>query len=184
MAATFFAVVGGSGVGKDTVINGAKPKLVETGAFHFPRRWITRAPDPLGENHHSVTPEMFDQMRQAGAFCLWWGAHELQYGISSQVHDQLNEGQNVIANISRNSVPEANRTFPRIEVLEITAGRELREARLKARGRENQEQIVNRSNRCVERSWAGNLTVVEIANDSTIEVAVNRFVAAVTGLSD
>ena len=76
------AVVGPSGVGKDSVMAGliaARPDM------RLVRRTITRAPDLGGEDYDAVTPEAFAEAARNGAFCVHWSAHGLSYGIPADV---------------------------------------------------------------------------------------------------
>ncbi|MEM9278277.1 MAG: phosphonate metabolism protein/1,5-bisphosphokinase (PRPP-forming) PhnN [Pseudomonadota bacterium] len=184
MSGIFFAVVGASGVGKDTVIGEAKFVLDETGRYHFPQRIITRAPDEAGENHQSVTVAQFQIMQDEDAFCLSWRAHELYYGLPKEIFKLLQKGRHVVANISRKSVLEAAGMFENFEVLEIIANPEARAERLQERARETADQIANRQARKVEKDWAGDLTVSEIDNNGTVKQAVDVFVETVLSLSD
>lgn len=72
------AIVGPSGVGKDSVIEAllaAAPNLQRV------RRVITR-PDGAGaEDFERVSVEEFRRMEDRGAFALSWVAHGLRYGV-------------------------------------------------------------------------------------------------------
>ena len=73
------AIVGPSGVGKDSLIEGVRNRLPQV---HFMQRIITRAADAGGESHRAVTAEEFAALRQAGDLLFDWQAHGLEYGIS------------------------------------------------------------------------------------------------------
>ena len=75
------AVVGPSGVGKDSVLRGLQRALPGT---HLVRRVITRAPDLGGEDYDAVSVEVFKERARRGDFALHWGAHGLFYGIHAQ----------------------------------------------------------------------------------------------------
>ena len=73
-----FAVVGPSGAGKDTLIQGA---LAARPDLRLVRRVITRPTDAGGEDFEGVTEDDFAARRRAGDFALHWQAHGLSYGI-------------------------------------------------------------------------------------------------------
>src|SRR5271165_6732831 len=53
-------VVGPSGAGKDSLLNGARAAFAGDARVHFVRRVITRPADPEGEDHEPVTEAEFD----------------------------------------------------------------------------------------------------------------------------
>lgn len=137
----FIAVVGPSGVGKDSVIEGIcahRPELRRA------RRVITRPPAAGGEPFDSVDAATFARMEREGAFVLSWGAHGLFYGIPARVRSELAAGSDVIANLSRGVLGQAASRFPRLTVLSIVAAPEVLAARLAARGREAEADISRR----------------------------------------
>ena len=85
MSGTFFAVVGPSGAGKDSLIAFAKDRLADDLRFAFPARCITRPVGAGGEDHIEIAPDAFADLRAAGGFVLDWEAHGLCYGIPSDV---------------------------------------------------------------------------------------------------
>lgn len=183
----FFAVVGASGTGKDSVLNAAHETLEPTGAFHFAKRVITRRADAGGEAHDSLTETAFHQSINNNELALWWRAHGLYYGLPATVIQRLNDGTHVIANISRTTVPTAAEMFTRFEVVEITALPETISQRLTLRGRENEDQIAARQRRDVGKAWSKHVAVCQIPNDGTLEDTVNaftRFILNRTGQTD
>ena len=70
MAGTLFFVVGPSGIGKDTLLRGAKEALRNDPDFAFARRTITRSADLGDEGHLSVTPDEFAQLSKTGGFLI------------------------------------------------------------------------------------------------------------------
>lgn len=170
------AVVGPSGVGKDSVMAGlrdARPDLTPV------RRTITRAPELGGEDYEAVTVPEFDRLRAAGGFALHWRAHGLFYGIPSGSLDTVGAGRDLLANLSRGALPEAARIFPRLTVLSITASAATLAARLAGRGRESTEDIARRLDRAAQPlPDLSGVEVVTIHNDGTLDDAVAQAVRA------
>lgn len=169
----FIAVVGPSGVGKDSVMEAlcvAMPDMVRC------RRVITRAPEAGGEDYQPVTVSAFQDQVKAGQFALWWEAHGLYYGIPASVGDDLAAGRDVIANLSRSKLKEAANLFPAFVVLSITAPAQVLARRLAARGRESEEDIAARLARST-LTVPDTLPVITLVNDTTLEACVNQALA-------
>ncbi|MEM7505942.1 MAG: phosphonate metabolism protein/1,5-bisphosphokinase (PRPP-forming) PhnN [Pseudomonadota bacterium] len=147
MSGRFIAVVGPSGVGKDSVM---RALAAEEPRLHLTRRIITRPADAGGENHRAVTVAEFEKLRAEGAFALAWSAHGHAYAIPASVDHVLGNGQDLLANLSRGALVEARARFRRVEVLWLSARAEVLAARLAERGRESREQIAGRLARNVE----------------------------------
>lgn len=179
MPGTLFLVVGPSGVGKDTLLNGAREALEGTW-FRFPRRVITRPADAGGEDHTPATDASFEDMVSSGAFLHHWQAHGLRYGIPGDVVSDLESGVNVVINTSRLEVEAFRREVPRTVVIYINASADVIAARLRARGRETEEEINRRLKRIVEQS-AHSEGAVEILNDTTVEEGTEKLVEVITG---
>jgi ribose 1,5-bisphosphokinase len=145
-AGTFVCVVGPSGAGKDTLIDGASRALAGDGRFVFPRRVVTRPP-PAFEDHDAMTSEAFQAAARDGAFALSWSAHGLSYGIPDTVVADLSVGRVVVCNLSRQAVPEAHRSLGMVRTILITAPRSVLRERLMARSREDSEDLEARLGR-------------------------------------
>ena len=168
------AVVGPSGVGKDSVMAGliaARPDLVRV------RRVITRPCDAGGEDHEAVSPALFAARAAGGEFALHWQAHGLSYGIPREVTHVLAGGRDAVANLSRAMLARADSVFPGMHVLHVTASPTALAARLAARGRESRAEIARRMARSVPPLPQG-LTVSEIDNSGDLSLAVAAALAA------
>ncbi|SMX47967.1 phosphonate metabolism protein/1,5-bisphosphokinase (PRPP-forming) PhnN [Maliponia aquimaris] len=168
------AVVGPSGVGKDSVLAGIAAQAPE---MRLVRRVITRAPDLGGEVFDAMTPEAFAEAVAQGAFCLHWDAHGLRYGIPARVLDEVRTGMDCLANLSRSTLAEAAATFPRLLVLHITAAPEVLARRLADRGRESGDDIARRL-RDAAKPLPPGLRTVTLSNDGPLPQTVARALAA------
>jgi thymidine phosphorylase len=176
-AGTFYLVVGPSGVGKDTLLDGARATLRDNERFVFARRIITRAADAGGEDHEAVTPAEFARRKQAGDFLLTWPAHGLEYGLSASLAGELAKGRDVVANGSRATIAELAARVPRLVVVEVTAPAELVAMRLRERGRETAEQIAGRLARATP-PLPPQVEKIIVANDTDAATGIARLVAA------
>lgn len=175
---TFFLVVGPSGAGKDSLIDGARTLLEPTGRYIFARRVVTRPAGSPGEDHEAATDEAFDAREAKGDFLITWGAHGLRYGLPAELKRLVEAGRNVIANGSRATIAALAGHLPRFVVVEVTAPPEVLAARIAGRGRESGEAIEKRLSRTVEPRPEG-IRAATICNDQSVEIGVERFVAAV-----
>lgn len=173
-AGCLIAVVGPSGVGKDSVMASlitARPEM------RLVRRTITRAPGLGGEDYDAVTPDAFAKAAESGAFCVYWSAHGLSYGIPADVLTDVQRGRDCLANFSRSALEQATEVFPNMTVLNITASPATLARRLAGRGRETEAEIAARlaqADKCLPTG----LDVVTIANDGALEDTVAQAFAA------
>jgi thymidine phosphorylase len=180
----FFFVVGPSGVGKDTLIEGARAALGPSGAYVFARRVITRPADAGGEAHEAATEAEFAARERAGGFLATWRAHGLRYGLPATLCDDIATGRHVVANGSRAVVAELAPHLPRFAVVSITAARGVRAGRIAARGRESGAAVAARLEREVVALAPPGISVLEVANDGSIADGVARFVAALSAAAE
>jgi ribose 1,5-bisphosphokinase len=166
-----FAIVGPSGAGKDTLIEGAlrlRPDL------RLIRRVITRPTGAGGEDFLGVTEADFATRLSRGDFALHWQAHGLSYGIPKA---QLAAPGDVIFNGSRAALPQAVQVFPNLRVILVTAPDPILAARLAARGRETEADIRQRLTRAAFTLPAG-ITAQTVINDGALETGIDRLLAA------
>ena len=177
MRGILFLVVGPSGVGKDSLLDGARAALAADRRYVFPQRVITRLADAGGEAHRAVGVERFAELRAAGAFALAWYANGLDYAIPVEIESALAEGRHVVVNVSRTIVDDARRRYRPLRVIAVTAPAEIVAARLTGRGRETAEEIAQRLAR-------GALALPEgpdvdvVVNDGSLTDGVARMLAA------
>lgn len=173
MSGVFVAVVGPSGVGKDTLINFARAQLAGDPGFVFVRRVITRTADAASEDHDSMDRDVFAAAEAAGAFALAWHAHGLRYGLPIAVDEAIAAGKVVVANMSRQMLGALRARYARCVVVEVWAQPDVVAQRLMARGRESAEAIAAR----LARPQPGVEGAVRIENSGARETAGEALVA-------
>lgn len=171
MTGRLLAFVGPSGVGKDSVMAG----LAARAGIGLVRRVITRPSAAGGEDFDGVSEEDFARRVAAGDFALHWPAHGLQYGIPKSGLAPLAEGQDLIINLSRAVLPEAQAALPLVVFL-LSAPREVLAARLAARGRESAEEIARRLDRA-DMGVPEGVHFHEIDNSGPLEASVDAAMA-------
>lgn len=174
MTGRLIAVVGPSGVGKDSLMAelvAAMPTL------QLVRRTITRPAGQSGEDYDALLPHAFAAEAAAGAFALHWEAHGLTYGIPVDALRDVHAGKDCLANLSRGALARAAEAFPALIVLNITAHPDVLAARLKARGRETTEGITNRLSQA-EKPLPDGLDVITLSNDGPLDATVRAAIAA------
>ena len=173
------AVVGPSGVGKDSVMRGIVRCLPR---MHLVRRVITRAPDLSGEEYDAVPVPQFLDMVEYGAFAVHWRAHGLWYGIPQTVRYQLSEGTDCLANFSRKALQAGAEIFPDFTVLNVTAKPETLALRLAGRGRESEAEIAKRLAKA-DTPLPDGLHVMHLCNDGPLETTIARAVSMLRPVS-
>lgn len=178
----FFLVVGPSGAGKDSLMDGARQQL-PSDQFVFAKRIITRPPGMIGEDYQSCDPATFAQKAKEGAFLMTWQAHGYQYGLDRSLLEQQHQGRHVIANGSRAAVSEmANQVrqlIPNFVVVLVTAPIDVLADRLAKRGRESRSDIKQRLERHVH-PLPEEIEVLTVANDASLDEGIKRFTSTIT----
>lgn len=165
-------IMGPSGAGKDSVINGLRELLLPEGNWFFAQRMITRSSTAGGENHQEISPSIFQKLKTKNFFSFDWHSHGLHYGIGP-IDIILQTGSHVVINGSREYFSQALTAFPELIPVHITAPVDVLATRLAARGRESQEQIRNRLLRAKEFECTTQETITVI-NDGPLAIAVDQ----------
>ena len=174
----FFLVVGPSGAGKDSLMDGARARLPRD-QFVFAKRVITRPPGMVGEDYVSCDPNTFVQKKNSGEFLVTWQAHGYYYGLESSLHKHQQRGKHIVANGSRAMVGEISSTVENLVVVLVTAPIDLLAKRLAKRGRETETEIQKRLTR-ESLPFPDHVEVLTVSNDASLEAGIERFVSAVT----
>jgi ribose 1,5-bisphosphokinase len=174
--ARLFAIVGPSGAGKDTLIEGA---LALCPDLRRVRRVITRPVALGGEDFLAVTEADFAKRHAEGDFALSWQAHGLHYGIERA---QLTGSGTILFNGSRTILPDASRMFPALRIILVTAPTSVLADRLSARGRESAADIRSRLRRGNFAMPQG-LDFATVCNDGTAKEGIARLLAALQPVS-
>ncbi|UWR88945.1 phosphonate metabolism protein/1,5-bisphosphokinase (PRPP-forming) PhnN [Phaeobacter inhibens] len=167
--APVIAVVGPSGVGKDSLMD---TLLERVPGLVRQRRIITRAPELGGEDYDAVTEDRFATLCSAPGFALHWQAHGLRYAIPRDIDELRNRASGVLVNLSRKVLLEAEVAFGTLIVLSVTAAPEALAARLSARGREDSAEVERRLARASTPVPAGLSQVFDIDNSGQLEEAI------------
>lgn len=176
-----FYVVGASGAGKDSLIQYARDALGDAHGVVFAHRYITRPVTAGGENHIALTRSEFILRGRNGLFAIAWESHGFHYGVGIEIDAWLAKGLTVVVNGSRRHIPIARKRYPRLQVVWVTAPRDLRAARLAQRGRESRPEIKARLQRDASPGMAPDGEALHIDNDGPLESAGRRLVALLSG---
>lgn len=174
-----FLVVGPSGVGKDSLLDGAKAHFTNEPTVIFPTRTITRPADAGGELHTPIDETTFHALVDQAKFALHWGAHGLLYGIPNSIDGDLKNGCTVIINVSRAILYDARTRYKNMSVLSITTQSDILADRLRGRGRESEQDIQRRLARAEQMKPIGS-DVVEIDNSGSLVSGISQFVDAIS----
>ena len=174
MTGRIFAVVGPSGVGKDTLLAGA---VAQSPAIHWAQRVITRPNMQGGEPFIGVDRKVFEARLTSGDFALHWIAHGLSYGITHAEFLPIEMGRDVVFNGSRHALAAAKAVFPALTVLRVSAPSKVLAERLAARGRETVDEIAARLRRA-SYDLPADIAVIDVVNDASPEIGIARLLQA------
>lgn len=176
----FIAIVGPSGVGKDTILARLKG-LLPAEHFVFPMRIISRVADS-NEASQFLAAADFPAARARGEFLIDWEAHGLYYAIPQSMRLEMEKGRHVIANLSRAVLPSLRAATPRVLVVHVTARSDILEQRLKVRGREfdAEQQARLARGEALDRAVEAD---IRIENNGAIETAVSALMETLMPLA-
>ena len=171
-------VVGPSGVGKDTLLDGARAAFAGDPGVVFPRRQITRPAEAGGEDHTPIGEDEFAAREAAGGYAFAWRAHGLAYGVSADIEAELAAGRTVVVNVSRQVLDAVRSRYGAVRVVSVTAEPQTLAQRLRDRGREDEAGIAGRLARAKAYEVEGD-DVILVRNDGPPQEGVARLVAAI-----
>ncbi|MBD0865512.1 MAG: phosphonate metabolism protein/1,5-bisphosphokinase (PRPP-forming) PhnN [Rhodobacteraceae bacterium] len=167
--APVIAVVGPSGVGKDSVMTAMRAVCLD---IQLARRVITRPSASGSEDFDSVTEAQFNQMVAEDRFALYWSAHGLRYGVPETIDDLRRTAEAVLVNLSRAALLQAQEVFGDFRVIHLTAATEVLAQRLAGRGREDAETVARRLAQTGKPLPDGLRSVTKIDNSGALDTAV------------
>lgn len=164
-------VIGPSGAGKDSVLEGLRANWPFAQPAHFARRTITRPVKPDDEQHEAVDAAHFELLLVAQAFAMHWQANGLSYGIRRTELEPLEAGHWLFVNGSRAYLPQVLQAWPQATVVHIGASRDVLAQRLARRGRETEDAVAMRLSREVALHLPAH--VVAIENNGSLASALD-----------
>jgi len=171
---TLFLVVGNSGSGKDSIIQGAVKKYPnDLKKLYVPKRYITRLPSKTEENI-SISPGEFKMMFKEGKFALKWHIYGLDYGIPIVIDEKLKKGHPVVVNVSRTIIPEARERYENIKVIFIEVPFDITLKRLKERTREIGKRLKERIERARNNQQFSEADFI-VNNSGLLDNAIDQF---------
>lgn len=171
---TLFLVVGNSGSGKDSIIEGAIEKYPSNmREIYIPQRYITRPPSKY-EDNYSISEEKFHEMQENGEFALSWHIYHLYYGVPIEIDAWLQKGHPVIVNVSRTIIDKVRSEYNHAKVIFIEVPFEITLKRIKERGREDGELLRERIDRARTHQKLPSADFI-VDNSGDLEEAIDQF---------
>lgn len=174
MAGRLIYLMGPSGSGKDTVLQGLS-RLMGHGVWLVPR-FITRPVTDTERGAVSVSEAAFLHLERSGALAMSWRANGLAYGVPVELNQRLAEGCDVLVNGSREYLPQARRRYPGLVPVLLTVSDQALYQRLLQRGRERPAEIRGRLARNARylalRSSFRDEALMVLDNSGPVEAAV------------
>ena len=176
-----FYIIGGSGAGKDSLIDYVQKYLPENSSIEFVRRYITRPSNAGGENHIGLTEEEFLQYKDNDHFVMDLFSHNTHYGIGSEINLWLSRNNSVVMNGSRAYLGEAARIYPDIIPILISVDPLVLSERLFSRGRESYDEIQKRVAQAVKlASTVQHPNLVTVDNNCSLDKSGEQLLNIIT----
>lgn len=176
---TLFYLMGASGSGKDSLLEGCRQHLPSQMRCCIAHRYITRAADVGGENHIHLSEVEFHLRDELGLFAMSWFSHGYHYGIGNEIDTWLDSGANVLINGSRQYLPKAMAMYPELVPVLVDVHHDKLRQRLIRRGRETLDEIecrLARHAQMVARMPGGTL---HVSNDGKLEEGIEALLQVV-----
>jgi len=178
---TLILVVGNSGSGKDSIINGVSEKYpLDLKKVYIVKRYITRPPSKTEDNYF-ISSEEFNEMGKKGKFALQWHIYGLDYGVPIEIEEWLKNGHTVIVNVSRTIINDTRKKYKNLKVVFIEVPFEITLQRLKIRERESEQGLKERIERARNNQKFPEADF-EIDNSGELDEAINQFLNYVISL--
>jgi len=179
--AKLFYIIGGSGAGKDSLINYVRSHISDNFEIEFVRRYITRSSNAGGENHIELTEGEFLKYKDKNHFVMDWFSHNTYYGISSGMNVWLSNNISVVMNGSRSYLGEAATRYPDIIPVLIRVDPLILSERLLSRGRESYSEIQNRIAQAIKlESSVQHRNLMIIDNNASLSYAGEKLLNILT----
>jgi ribose 1,5-bisphosphokinase len=175
----FVYVMGPSGAGKDSVLNGLRSLATPEDRIAVAHRYVTRPAERGGENYISLSSAEFAARRAARLFKHHWSARDCDYGIGTEVDAWRQAGFVVV--ISGSRAHFATLSGRGLVPVVITAAPEILAQRLASRGREAPEDIRQRLARCGQYA-VEHPNLITIDNSGSLDAAVHALLTAIREL--
>ena len=177
-------LIGASGAGKDTVLEELRASISDANTL-IAHRYVFRQNEhnAFFENQISLTADEFSKRSKNGFFAMEWHAHSASYGIGSEIDIWLNAGKHVIVNGSRQYLTTMHEKYPDACVVALVVDDDVLRARLKARGRESQNEIEERIARNTRLSKAIPENAVCVDNSGELKQTILQFTDLLSNLS-
>lgn len=154
--------MGPSGAGKDSLMQWLAQHPPPGQRLHVARRIVTRpAPDD-----EATDPVTFERLRDKGALALHWSANGWHYGVRREHLQPLFDGAWVLVSGSRAHWPTAQGLYPGLTGVYVHAPAEVLLERIRARGRETDDEVRARIERAAALPEPEG--VVRVCNDGEL----------------